>query len=412
LLKSLQVPGLTITAVMEKASASVEYLSQGAQRPWFAAGGGEAANLVMRPAPGARQPVADPMTLDLRLAREAFDCGLPVCLESTAAGVRSAVLRQELLASAAAYRAAARAGAVVQAQPLPTAPPLPSTQPPAAIGFIRAHMGTSDGWVEIADRLMSGDDGFHRDEVAALLWYRAAALAGSGRAAFDVGSAYHRGVGGIPADPAQALFWFRRSADAGYPQAYSMLGVYDGPRAALWFRRGRDLGDAASTRRLADLTFSGTAGLQKDPAAAQRLYLEAAGLGDAESMFRVSSFIFMSRTRPDPVLVGDDATAMGWLLKSAELGYLPSYLQLALDYHLGQNTRQDDVQALQWLLRAAERGSKEAMVTIGAGYATSVYGLSRDCHQAGRWLRRAQVAGSRDALLELFSAAPKCDSYS
>jgi TPR repeat protein len=191
-----------------------------------------------------------------------------------------------------------------------------------------------------------------------------------------------------------------------------MLGEYDAAHAALWFRRGRDLGDGASARRLADLTFSGGAGLQKDPAAAQRLYLEAARLGDGESMYRVSSFIFMSRARPDPVLVGDDATALGWLLKSAELGYLPSFLQLALDYHLGQNTRADDVQALQWLLRAAERGSKEAMVSVAMGYATGGYGLTRDCHQAGRWLRRAQVAGSRDALLELFGAAPKCESYS
>jgi uncharacterized caspase-like protein len=49
-LKHIGIPGLTVTAVMEQASAAVEFLSQGAQRPWFAAGGGEAPNLVMHPA--------------------------------------------------------------------------------------------------------------------------------------------------------------------------------------------------------------------------------------------------------------------------------------------------------------------------------------------------------------------------
>jgi uncharacterized protein len=419
-LKHIGIPGLTVTAVMEQASAAVEFLSQGAQRPWFAAGGGEAPNLVIHPIPGQRRAIADTMTLDLRVVREAFECGLSICLESAAADVRSPILKQELQLRARVARAASRQSEASRPAHLPPSPISPS-QPAPAGSFIDAHRDSLAGWVEIADRLMSGKDGFVKDETSALQWYRAAALAGSGEAAFNVGSAFHRGLAGVPFDAAEALRWFRRAADAGYPQAYGMLGQYSAEGAGSqakseadavsWFRQGREHGDGVSTRRLADLTFSGAGNLKKDPAAAQLLYLEAAQSGDPEAMDRVSSFILFSRGHTDRVLRGGDADAIAWLKKSAELGYLPAYGQLALDYHLGQDLAKDDVQALQWLLRAADRGSMEAMVSIGKGYAVGDYGLGRDCHQAGRWLRRAQVAGSRDALLELFSVAPACESY-
>jgi TPR repeat protein/uncharacterized caspase-like protein len=420
-LKRIGIPGMTITAVMEQASAAVEFLSQGAQRPWFAAGGGEAPNLVMHPSPGQHRAVADTLTLDLRVIRDAFECGLSVCLESAAADVRSVTLKQELLLRAHAARAAARPSESRQPEQLPSPPAISPSQPPTAGSFVEAHRASLAGWLEIADRLMAGKEGFVKDETSALRWYRAAAIAGSGEAAFNVGSAFHRGLAGVPFDPVEALRWFRRAADAGYPLAYAMLGQYSAEGAGsqarseadavTWFRRGHDHGDGVSTRRLADLNFSGAENLKKDPAAAQQLYLEAAQIGDPEAMYRVSSFILFSRGHNDRVLRGGDAEAIAWLKKSAELGYLPAYGQLALDYHLGQDLPKDDVQALQWLLRAADRGSKEAMVSIGNGYATGDYGLGRDCHQAGRWLRRAQVAGSRDALLELFSVAPACESY-
>lgn len=420
-LKRIGIPGLTVTALMEQASAAVEFLSQGAQRPWFAAGGGEAPNLVMHPIPGQRRAVADTMTLDLRVVRDAFECGLPICLESAAADVRSPILKQELQLRASAARAASGPRTPSQDSQLPPPPAIASSQPAVALAFMDAHRASLAGWVDIADRLMSGKDGFVKDETSALGWYRAAALAGSGEAAFNVGSAFHRGLGGVPFDPVEALRWFRRAADSGYPQAYGMLGEYSAEGtgsqvkseadAVSWFRRGREHGDGVSTRRLADLQFSGAEGLKKDPAAAQQLYLEAAQFGDPEAMDRVSYFILLSRGQADRALHGNDADAIAWLRKSAELGYLSAYLQLALDYHLGQDLPKDDVQALQWLLRAADRGSMEAMVSIGKGYATGDYGLGRDCHQAGRWLRRAQVAGSRDALLELFTVAPACESY-
>jgi uncharacterized protein len=357
----------------------------------------------------------------LRVIRDAFECGLSICLESAAADVRSVTLKQELLLRARAARAASRPSESRQPEQLPPPPAISPSQPPAAGSFVEAHRASLTGWLEIADRLMTGKEGFVKDETSALRWYRAAAIAGSGEAAFNVGSAFHRGLGGVPFDPAEALRWFRRAADAGYPQAYGILGQYSAEGAGsqarsetdavTWFRRGHDHGDGVSTRRLADLNFSGAENLKKDPAVAQQLYLEAAQIGDPEAMYRVSSFILFSRGHSDRVLRSGDAEAIAWLKKSAELGYLPAYGQLALDYHLGQDLERDDVQALQWLLRAADRGSKEAMVSIGKGYATGDYGLARDCHQAGRWLRRAQVAGSRDALLELFSVAPACESY-
>jgi hypothetical protein len=211
-LKRIGIPGLTITAVMEQASAAVEFLSQGAQRPWFAAGGGEAPNLVIHPNPGQRPVVADTLTLDLRAVRDAFECGLPICLESAAADVRSPILKQELQLRARVARAASRQSEAGQPAQLPPPPATSSAQPSAAGSFIDAHRASLAGWVEIADRLMAGKDGFIKDETSALRWYRAAALAGSGEAAFNVGSAFHRGLGGVPFDAAEALGGLRMPA--------------------------------------------------------------------------------------------------------------------------------------------------------------------------------------------------------
>ncbi len=425
-LRRIATPGITVNALFEAVASAVEQKTATrppAQTPWFAAGGGSAANLVLNPVAGAPAPTADPMTLDLGLVRQAQECGLAICLEGAAAEVRSETIRDALSLRARSLRLAAR-------QYFPPSPPGPLPAPPTlderqlgadARRFLAANRGTLSGWTAIGDALMSGGEGFVRDEQTAMRWYRAAGLAGSGAAAFAVGSALHKGMAGIPANPSEAYHWFQRAADRNHPQALGLLGEYNArglggraasaPEAYTWFLQGFAFGDAYSTRRLADFTFDGTGGQPRDPLKAQALYRKAADLGDPEAMMRVSDFISFSRNDPVSGLYGTPQQAQAWLMKAAESGYLDAYDRIALNYHLGQGAPKDDIEALRWLSRAAERGSDGAMYSIAMAYAKGDYGLARDCHQAGRWLRRAEVAGSYFARLEAYSVAKSCESY-
>ncbi len=425
-LKRIATPGITVNALFEEVSAAVEQKTANrppVQTPWFAAGGGEAANMVLNPVAGARAPVADPMTLDLGLVRQAQACGLPICLESAAAAVRSASIHDALLLRAGTMRESARQSAA----PSPAGPlPAPPQTDQRALGaaarlFLASNRRTLNGWTAIGDALMTGREGFDRDEPAAMRWYRAAGAAGSGEAAFAVGSALHGGLAGVPANPVEAYHWFERAAGRNHPQAFGLLGEYNakglGERvvneaeADAWFVKGAASGDAYSTRRLADFTFDGKGGQTRDPQKAQALYLKAAELGDPEAMMRVADFVLFSRNDPASGLHGSQQQAQAWLMKAAESGYLGAYDQIALNFHAGQGVPKDDVEALRWMLRAADRGSDGAMYSIGMAYAKGDYGLAKDCHQAGRWLRRARVAGSYFARLEVYSVAKACESY-
>lgn len=315
ILRRINTPGLTVNGLFEQVSGAVEQASQGDQIPWFAAGGGGAANTILKPAPpGAHAAVADVVSLDLRLVRDALDCDLPACLESAAADVRTPSLRDELLTLAAARRAAADAARAGPDQ-APAAPRFDASHyTPETQAAIRQRLARLSGWVEIGDGFLSGRSGFPKDEAAALHWYRAAAEAGSGAAAFDVGSIYHRGVGGQARNETEARRWFRAAANAGHPQAFGQLGQYshDGrggaaksdADAVAAFQAGAKVGDGYSIRRLADMTFDGAGGLTKDPVQAQLLYLQAAEKGDPEAMSRVADFMLFTQGRPGPGVRG------------------------------------------------------------------------------------------------------------
>ncbi len=426
-LRRIATPGITVNALFEAVAAEVEHKTADrppAQTPWFASGGGTAANLVLNPVAGAPVPIADPMTLDLNLVRQAQECGLPICLEVAAANIRSPTIRDALLLHAQALHLSARQAATLSPPgPLPPAPALDGRALSAqARGFLVANRGTLDGWMAIGDALISGRMGFEPDGSEALRWYRAAGASGSGDAAFAVGSALHRGLAGVPANPIEAYHWFERAAALNSPQAFGLLGQYNAKgiggrpvsaaEASAWFLRGASLGDSYSTRRLADLTFEGTGGEKADPLKAQALYRKAAELGDPEAMMKVGDFIMFSRNDASRGgLYGTPQDAQVWLDRAAESGYVEAYIQIALNFHVAQGVPKDDVQALRWLLRAAESGSDDAMYNIGMAYAKSDYGLPRDCHQAGRWLRRAEGAGSYFARLEYNSVAKSCESY-
>ncbi len=421
LLKRIDKPGQTVNGLFEEASEAVESQSNGKQIPWFAAGGGGPASLVLKPAPPGTAPAPgfDAMTLDLRLQREALACGLPLCLESAAADMRTPALKAQMTARARSLREAVRDKPADGATPAMGAPAFDAaTYRPEVAVYVAANSGTLEGWNRIADRFMAGADGFPKDEAAAMRWYRAAAMDGSGAAAYAIGSAYHHGASGVPRNPSEAYRWFVRGAKIGYPQAFGMGGEYnakglggrtkDEVEAVRWFTGGAQRGDGFSTRRLADMTFAGAGGLAKNPVLAQTLYLQAANYGDGEAMIRIGDFYLFANPNGSQGIKGDKTESLRWYRKAADLHLTRAYVSLSNSYEHGYGAPIDLAEAQRWLRTAADTGDDQAEWMLGMDYAKGGLGLARDCTQAALWLRRSATAGNYYARLELNAYRPLC----
>lgn len=123
--------------------------------------------------------------------------------------------------------------------------------PAARAGNVQAryHLGL------LYDRLAPGS-------VAALIWYRRAAMAGHSDAQHNLALAYMRGEG-VPVDMPQALYWWTRAARQGNVDSQYNLGlVYalgqggvtpNRERARYWWLQAARHGDAAAQYNLGTL---------------------------------------------------------------------------------------------------------------------------------------------------------------
>ena len=89
--------------------------------------------------------------------------------------------------------------------------------------------------------------------------FRAAADAGNGSAATNLGFMYEYGEGGLPKDEVQAVAWYRKAAEAGDARGMAYLGISyangqgglprDDVQAVNWYRKAIDAGDARGDRK-------------------------------------------------------------------------------------------------------------------------------------------------------------------
>lgn len=126
----------------------------------------------------------------------------------------------------------------------------------------------------------------------AATWLEHAARSGDAEAGFELGKLFQSGAPGLPADPIQAANWFRKAAVAGHGGAAYRLGIAhrngsgvrrDAAEAARWFRLAADKDVPAAMFMLANAYREGD-GVPLDESEALHLYEAAAELEHPESI--------------------------------------------------------------------------------------------------------------------------------
>ena len=88
----------------------------------------------------------------------------------------------------------------------------------------------------------------------------------------------------------------------------------------------------------------------------------------------------------------DEAKALMWLKKSAELGYDKAQQELGAYYYDGEMVQKDYTKAAEWFRKAAEQGNAEAQYRLGMCYKYGE-GVERDSAKSAEWFRKAAEQG-------------------
>jgi hypothetical protein len=113
-----------------------------------------------------------------------------------------------------------------------------------------AHQGMSIAQYQWGLVLFEGRHGVAEDKVAAMDWFRRAALQQNADAAHYLARGYREGLG-VPRSLVETLAWTRRAAKLGKPESQYNLGLHyllgqgvsqDSKRALDWFRQSADAG--------------------------------------------------------------------------------------------------------------------------------------------------------------------------
>lgn len=88
------------------------------------------------------------------------------------------------------------------------------------------------------------------------------------------------------------------------------------------------------------------------------------------------------------------------LLELAEGGDAEAMFEVGYRYDIGQGVEEDNAAAVRWYRKAADLGNRDAMYSLGIRYAVGS-GVEKDDVEALRWYRQAADSGDSDAMYSL-----------
>ena len=100
-------------------------------------------------------------------------------------------------------------------------------------------------------------------------------------------------------------------------------------------------------------------GVPEDYAEAQRLFEQAAGLGDPEAMFWLGRMHLLGHG-PSAASPDADRDAARWFFEAARRNHAEAQYYLGLLFMAGTGVQRDEVQALRWIRRSAASGLQAA----------------------------------------------------
>ena len=238
---------------------------------------------------------------------------------------------------------------------------------------------------------------------AARQYWEQAVNEGNASAAYNLGIALSKGLGGS-VDERRAVSLFKRAATAGLGQAahrlalayYSGKGVAQNKQKALqWWQRAADQGHARARYNLAAMQWNGD-GVEQDQKHALTLFNQAAAAGNARAQAFLESVqaVTKSQSYPDndtripdlgaETLANDPNQAGNDFLHSARSAY----------------TQQDYATALHDWQQAAGAGSGRALYELAHLYQAGL-GVNADPQRAFEYIQKAANNGFAAAQFEM-----------
>jgi len=273
-----------------------------------------------------------------------------------------------------------------------------------AAGFFRlaAERGDADAQWRLAHCLLSGAGVGAIDVVSAFGWFRRAARQGHPKACYDLGVSLLRGEG-CDVDEPQAFSWLLKSAEQGYAEAQSDLAqcLFEGVgcetdqvAAVAWWRKAADKGIADAKYQLGECHRTGAGRLERDEAAAARLYAEASAMDHPRANFRLGVALCHGLGVPR-----DTAAGFALLMRAAEADVMLAQIEVAHAYQHGLlGLKRDLVRAVEWYRFGAAHGHSEACYQLGVLYSRGVAGaLDKDVEQGLQWVLKAAAVGHVEA---------------
>lgn len=161
----------------------------------------------------------------------------------------------------------------------------------------------------------------------------------------------------------------------------------------LW-KRVADLGNDEAQETVG-FFYLDSVGTERDLKLAEVYFLRAAAQGNMNAMADLSLYYWLGFIGGGP----DYEKSIHWTTKLAEIGHLPSQLELMRIYSRGDHVAEDDKQALGWALKAAKQDSVAAYMFLGAALADG-RGVARDPVEAYKWFNVAALHRENQQALE------------
>lgn len=270
----------------------------------------------------------------------------------------------------------------------------------AASWFRRAaDAGDTQSLVNYARNMAEGS-GVPRDEAGAIALLREAVAAKEPTAYVQLGVMIEAGRG-VPRDRAEGLRLFREGVAAGdavanyyvgYAYEFADATERDFAKALEFYRAGSDAGDDACQVGLARMYNEGK-GVPADPAKALE-YLRLAAASDNSSA--LNEIAYMTE-RGTGGLNQDPVEAARLLQQAAELGSADAMIRLSKLAAIGKGVPLDMAASAEWERKAAETGSVFGARNYGRKLLTGIGSVSADLGEARTWLEAAYSRGDLDS---------------
>ncbi|MCC6794926.1 MAG: sigma-70 family RNA polymerase sigma factor [Candidatus Hydrogenedentes bacterium] len=261
--------------------------------------------------------------------------------------------------------------------------------------------------------------GTAQDKVAALEYFKEAAIAGDRAAMWELGALYGNG-NSVPADPSASSNWLKRSASAGAPYAMFQLGQCyfsgnllpkDESEGRQWIARAADMGCPFGVERLRELSGHGAYMLPPNFIAPTTLEArstgpvtdyaamdsgeharEVASLSDEELREQVQKDESAMRAVRDrvgyskPYLQLHAAKQLPYWQEAANRGIAEGQFLLGMCHTTSIGVERDDIKRQELYRAAAEQGDPTAMHALAVD-------LVPDQHERVNWFRKSAEAG-------------------